>query len=73
MKAKVPLKKPSSKAKRKESLLSVAGIWKDRTDLPDTEVYLRSLRKGRLLAPDLTKKPPGSPWTASSPLAGRRD
>jgi len=50
MKSKVPLKKPGSKAKREEALLSVVGIWKDRTDLPDTETYLRSLRKGSRLA-----------------------
>lgn len=31
---------------RKEMLLSVVGIWKDRTDLPDTETYIRRLRKG---------------------------
>jgi hypothetical protein len=43
-------KKPVSKTKRKEALLSVVGVWKDRTDLPDTETYLRKLRKGRGLA-----------------------
>jgi predicted transcriptional regulator len=32
-------------AKRKESLLSAIGLWKDRTDLPDTEEYVRGLRK----------------------------
>lgn len=32
--------------KRKEALLSAVGLWKDRTDLPDTETYVRSLRKG---------------------------
>jgi hypothetical protein len=42
-------KKPVSKTKRKEALLSVVGIWKDRTDLPDTESYLRSLRKSERL------------------------
>lgn len=35
--------------KRKEALLSVVGIWKDRTDLPDTETYVRRLRKGERL------------------------
>jgi hypothetical protein len=51
MKSKVPLKKKSGgKPKRKQALLSVVGIWKDRTDLPDTEVFLRSLRKGRRLS-----------------------
>lgn len=33
-------------AKRKEVLLAAVGLWKDRTDLPDTETYVRSLRKG---------------------------
>lgn len=32
------------KAERKEAMLSVIGLWKDRTDLPDTERYVRSLR-----------------------------
>jgi hypothetical protein len=51
MKPKAPGKeKAGSKAKSKEALLSVIGIWKDRTDLPDTETYLRDLRKGSRLA-----------------------
>lgn len=51
MKPKAPgRKKAVSKAKRHEALLSVVGIWKDRTDLPDTETYLRSLRKSSRLA-----------------------
>ncbi len=33
-------------AKRKEALLSAIGLWGDRDDLPDTENYIRSLRKG---------------------------
>jgi len=36
-------------SKRKEALLSVVGIWKDRTDLPVTETYIRGLRKGTRL------------------------
>jgi predicted transcriptional regulator len=32
-------------AERKEALLSAVGLWKDRTDLPDTEEYIRGLRK----------------------------
>lgn len=36
-------------ASRKEALLSAIGLWKDRTDLPDTETYVRSLRKGERL------------------------
>lgn len=39
----------NSASKRKEALLSVVGIWKDRTDLPDTETYVRRLRKGERL------------------------
>jgi hypothetical protein len=43
------MKKPGTKTKRKEALLSVVGIWRDRTDLPDTETYIRGLRKGKRL------------------------
>ena len=35
--------------KRKEALLSAVGLWKDRTDLPDTEQYIRELRHGNRL------------------------
>jgi hypothetical protein len=35
--------------KRREALMGIVGIWKDRTDLPDTETYVRSLRKGSRL------------------------
>ena len=34
---------------RKEALLSAIGLWKDRTDLPDTQTYVRQLRKGERL------------------------
>jgi hypothetical protein len=34
-----------NRSKRREALLSAVGLWKDRTDLPDTETYVRSLRK----------------------------
>ncbi len=30
---------------RKEALLSAVGLWKDRTDIPDGETYVRRLRK----------------------------
>jgi hypothetical protein len=33
-------------ASRKKVLLSAIGLWGDRDDLPDTETYVRSLRKG---------------------------
>ncbi|MGD0134082.1 MAG: CopG family transcriptional regulator [Bryobacteraceae bacterium] len=36
-------------AKRKEALLSIVGIWKDRTDLGDTEKYIRDLRRDNRL------------------------
>jgi len=39
----------NNKSKRREALLSAIGIWKDRTDLPDTETYVRSLRNGNRL------------------------
>jgi hypothetical protein len=39
----------TDKSNRREALLSAIGIWKDRTDLPDTETYVRSLRGGKRL------------------------
>jgi predicted transcriptional regulator len=36
-------------AERKEALLSAIGLWKDRTDLPETGTYVRNLRKGERL------------------------
>jgi hypothetical protein len=35
--------------KRREALMGIVGIWKDRTDLPDTETYVRNMRKGTRL------------------------
>ena len=35
-----------SDSDRRTALLSVIGLWKDRTDLPDTEQYIRALRTG---------------------------
>jgi len=32
---------------RRADMMAAVGIWKDRTDLPDTETYVRNLRKGR--------------------------
>jgi len=29
--------------------MGIVGIWKDRTDLPDTQTYVRNLRKGTRL------------------------
>jgi Arc/MetJ family transcription regulator len=34
---------------RQQAMRAFAGIWKDRTDLPDAEAYVRSLRKGSRL------------------------
>jgi len=29
---------------RRAAMLAIVGLWKDRTDLPDTETYIRALR-----------------------------
>jgi hypothetical protein len=31
---------------RRAAMEGIVGLWKKRTDIPDTEAYLRSLRKG---------------------------
>ena len=31
--------------RRKAAMRAIVGMWKDRTDLPDTETYIRQLRK----------------------------
>jgi hypothetical protein len=36
-------------AGRQQSMRAFAGIWKDRTDLSEPEIYLRGLRKGSRL------------------------
>jgi hypothetical protein len=41
---------PVELEKRKAAMMAAVGIWKDRTDLPDTETYVRNLRKGTRLA-----------------------
>jgi len=38
---------PTDLEVRRAAMLGIVGIWKDRTDLPDTETYVRNLRKGR--------------------------
>ena len=46
MKRKPVRKKNVDKAsERKEALLSAIGLWKDRTDIPDGETYVRRPRK----------------------------
>ena len=39
----------SGSANRKAAMEALVGIWKDREDLPDTETYIRQLRKGTRL------------------------
>ena len=39
----------ASKANREQVLMSVVGLWKDRSDLPETATYIRRLRKGSRL------------------------
>jgi Arc/MetJ family transcription regulator len=34
-------------AERSAAMMGIVGMWKDRTDLPDTETYIRELRKDR--------------------------
>lgn len=35
----------SASANRKSAMEALIGIWKDREDLPDTETYVRQMRK----------------------------
>jgi len=39
----------SSPANRREAMQAIVGLWKNRKDLPDTETYVRRLRKGNRL------------------------
>ena len=32
--------------RRRQAMQAVVGMWKDRTGLPDTETYIRQIRKG---------------------------
>ncbi len=34
---------------RQVDMMAVVGLWKNRTDLPDTETFVRGLRKGTRL------------------------
>ena len=36
-------------AARTQAMQAVVGLWKDRSDLPDTDIYLRRFRKGKRL------------------------
>ena len=37
---------PDQLKERRAAMLGAVGLWKDRTDLPDTETYIRNLRQG---------------------------
>jgi metal-responsive CopG/Arc/MetJ family transcriptional regulator len=34
---------------RRQAMMAIVGMWKDREDLPETEEYVRRLRKGKRL------------------------
>ena len=36
---------PATLEERRAAMMAIVGLWKDRTDLPDTETYIRNLRK----------------------------
>lgn len=36
-------------ANRRQAMMAIVGMWKGRKDLPDTEEYVRQLRKGKRL------------------------
>jgi hypothetical protein len=62
MKRKPVRKKKIHKAsERKEAMLAVIGLWKDRADIPDAETYVRYLRNDdrmkRVLRPSETPQP----------------
>jgi hypothetical protein len=37
---------PAEIEERRADMMAAVGLWKDRTDLPDTETYIRNLREG---------------------------
>jgi hypothetical protein len=39
----------SSPASRRQAMQAIVGLWKNRKDLPDSEAYVRRLRKGKRL------------------------
>jgi len=39
----------SSPAGRRQAMQAIVGLWKNRKDLPDSEAYVRRLRKGKRL------------------------
>jgi hypothetical protein len=40
---------PNKLEERRAALMAIVGLWKDRTDIPDTEIYIRNLRNGSRL------------------------
>jgi hypothetical protein len=36
--------KPPNLDERRAAMMAAVGLWKDRTDLPETEAYIRDLR-----------------------------
>jgi hypothetical protein len=40
---------PDQFDERRAAMMGIVGLWKDRTDLPDTETYIRNLRNGSRL------------------------
>ncbi len=40
---------PDQLEARKAAMMAIVGLWKDRTDLPDTETFIRNLRGGKRL------------------------
>ena len=41
---------PAELEGRRTAMMGIVGLWADRTDLPDTETYIRNLRGGTRLA-----------------------
>jgi hypothetical protein len=39
----------SSPANRRQAMMALVGLWKDRHDLPDATTYIRRLRRGKRL------------------------
>ena len=39
----------TSSADRREAMLAIVGMWKDREDITDSTAYVRRLRKGKRL------------------------
>ena len=49
MKPTEPELDPAEVEERRAAMMAIVGLWKDRTDLPDTETYIRNLRGGTRL------------------------